>query len=155
MSSSVLGGPYNGFSTVQTTKGYRDTEIVNIRNVLKNSWNKAYTQPSINGHGRITTPFRAVNNSGDYLGRVNYSCGGSNQINATYPEWRRLIGTIPQNCDGTGIPASICNTKFVEDSSEYTKFRKQRSINRNYNDLKDGGYTNSAYVNILAAKRGF
>ena len=35
-----------------------------------------------NGYKRVTTPFRAVNNSGDFLGRVNYSCGGSNQVNS-------------------------------------------------------------------------
>jgi hypothetical protein len=154
---SVFGGPYNGFSTVQTVKGYRDTEIVNIRNILKDSWNGVSAGDSItNTNGtfnRVTTPFRAVNNSGDFLGRVNYSCGGQNQINSR-PGLNGLIrGSIPQSCDGSGIAPSSCNVRFVADSSDYVTFKKQQAINRNFNDLKDGGYNNSAYVNILAIRR--
>ena len=155
--TTIYGGPYNGFSTIQTQTGYRDTDNVDVRKILRDSWNGQYatgrlTTPS-GTYGRVTTPFRAVNNLGDYLGRNNYSCGGPNQINLVRPEGKRLVGSIPQECDGTGIPPSTCNVRWVADSSDYTTFKKQQAINRNYNDLKDGGYQNSSYVNILAIRR--
>jgi len=155
--SHLGGGPYNGFSTVQTNTGYRDTENVNIRDILRTSWNHSYAigqiTTSTGTYNRRITPFRAVNNSGDFLGRVNYSCGGPNPINLVRPEGRRLVGSIPQDCDNSQIPPSTCNVKWVADSSDYTKFKKQQAINKNYNDLKDGGYQNSSYVNIMAIRR--
>jgi hypothetical protein len=156
-STRVFGGPFNGFSTVQTETGYRDTENVNIRNILKESWNGINSRRTITTatgtYNRVTTPFRAVNNSGDFLGRINYSCGGPSQINSRPNMHGLMRGTIPQRCDTTGIAPSTCNVRFVADSSDYTTFKKQLAINRNFNDLKDGGYTNSAYVNILAVRR--
>jgi hypothetical protein len=160
MSTAVLGGPFNGFSTIQTAKGYRDTNAINTREIIKRSWTSRLMANQYTGngnvqYGRIVTPFRAANNSGDYLGRVNYSCGGPNQINATYPGWKSLIGTIPQRCDGTGIPAASCNVKYVSDCSDLISYRRRAAISHNYNDLKDGGYQNSSYVAQLAVRRGF
>lgn len=150
--SSLGGGRFNGFSTVQTETGYRDTEIVNTRNILKDSWNGPYATCRYTGkngkvYGRITTPFRAVTNSGDFLGRVNYVCGGSN-INtlAGYSEYDHLMGSIINSCDSTQVPASNCNPRYVYDSSDYTTYKKQRAINRNFNDLKDGGWGSSRPV---------
>jgi len=155
--SQFGGGPYPGFSTVQTVKGHRDTEAVNIRKILRSAWNGQYAVGTVtNDSGTFTsrtTPFRAVTNSGDFLGRVHYSCGGPNPTNPSRPGRKSLIGSIPQQCDNTGIPASSCNVKFVADSSDYTTFKKQQAMNKNYNDLKDGGYQNSSYVNILAIRR--
>ena len=148
------GGPFNGFSPQQTLTNFKDSDQTQIRKVLRDSWNSAYTQASYMGHGRITTPFRAVNNSGDYLGRINYSCGGSNQINPSYIIKRGSIGSLIQNCDGTGVPASNCNTRFVADSSDYITFKKQQAIVRNYNDLSNGGdQSNASYVPLLAVRR--
>ena len=62
----------------------------------------------------------SVNNLGDFLGRTNYSCGGPKQMTFT--------------CDSTGVPSSSANVKFVPDSSDYIRFRKQQAMNRNYND---------------------
>jgi hypothetical protein len=152
-------GPFNGFSTNQTTKGYRDTEIINTRQILKKSWNGPYATSKYYGkngkqYGRITTPFRAVTNSGDFLGRVNYVCGGSNvNKNVGHSEWNHNMGSIINNCDATGVPASNCNPKYVYDSSDYVRYKRERSLNQNYNDIKDGGYTNSAYTNLLAVRR--
>jgi len=149
-------GPFNGFSTVQTQTGYRDTEIVNTRNILKYSWNGPYATGNYTGnnnkvYGRITTPFRAVNNAGDFLGRVDYVCGGSN-INkqAGYSEWDKLMGSLINSCDSTGVPASTCNPRYVYDSSDYITYKRQRAINRNFNDLKDGGFGNSRPVGSRA-----
>lgn len=154
-SYNVLGGPYNGYSPKQTIDNYKSSEQVMVRKILRKSWNTAYATGTYNGYARVITPFRAVNNSGDFLGRVHYSCGGSNQI--TPDRYKRIgnIGSIWKKCDTTGVPASICNPKFVADSSDYTKFRKQRTMNRNYNDGTNAGNVhNGQYVPLLAARRG-
>ena len=85
--STVLGGPYNGYSGKQTITSKRDNEGVMTRRILRSSWNthEAATQTE------VTSPFKSINNLGN-------------------------------------------NRKFVSDSSDYIRFRKQRAINRNYND---------------------
>jgi len=115
-----------------------------MRKVLSKSWNTQYAKGEIVGNNgkkqtRIITPFRAVKNSGDYLARQQYICGGPNQVNADRPGWKGHIGSIISNCDNTGISSSTCNVKFVADSSDYTKYRKQRACVINYNDLNFGG----------------
>ena len=55
--------------------------------------------------------------------------------------------------DATGIPSATCNTKFVYDSSDYIRFRKQMAVNRNYNDAGFGGANNAAQSAIRAIRR--
>ena len=131
-----LGGPFRGFSAKQTVTNYKDSEQTMARRVLRNSWNTPYATGTVNEHNRIVTPFRAVNNLGDFLGRQNYVCGGSNQVNASKPGWKGHIGSIISLCDNTGVAASVCNTKFVPDSSDYIRYKKQSAMNQNYNDQK-------------------
>ena len=150
--SSNLGGPFRGFSSKQTITNYKTTELVNARSVLRNSWNTPYATGTVNGRSRVITPFRAVNNSGDFLSRQQYSSGGPNPTNASRPGYKSNIGRLWTNTDATGIPASSCNVKFVADSSEYSKFRRQQANNRNYNDLSQGGYTNSAYDALMRVR---
>ena len=147
------GGPYNGWSPVQTMGNEKASEQVMARRVLVKSWNTNYTTGTFNGNNRIVTPFRAVNNLGDFLQRQNYVCGGSNQVNADKPGWKSRIGSIISQCDGTGVPSSSCNVKYVPDSSDYIKYKKLQAQNRNFNDLKNGGYQNSSYVNLMAVRR--
>ena len=85
--SSVLGGPYNGYSGKQTITSKRDSEGSMTRKILRTSWNT----PQAASQSEVTSPFKAINNLGN-------------------------------------------NSKFVSDSSDYIRFRKQRAINRNYND---------------------
>ena len=152
--SPLGGGPYNGYSPQQTLNNFKDSEQTQTRAILRNAWNTAYATGTYNGYKRMVTPFRAINNTGDFLCRVNYSCGGSNQINDKYPGIRGIIGTIPQHCDGTGVPASICNVKFVADSSDYVTFRRQQAVNKTYNDLSNGGDEhNASYVPLMAVRR--
>jgi hypothetical protein len=57
-------------------------------------------------------------------------------------------------CDGTNVPASSCNVKFVADSSDYVTYKKQRAVNVNYNDKSFGGdNSNASYVNLMAVRR--
>jgi hypothetical protein len=130
---------FQGISPQQTINSFKTSEETAMRKVLVKSWNNPYATGTVNGKKRIITPFRAVNNSGDFLARPYYSCGGPNPTNKTRSFYQHRIGAITNMCDGTNIPASSCNTKFVSDSSDYTKFKKQMAYVKNYNDLKFGG----------------
>jgi hypothetical protein len=126
----------NGISAKQTLTNYKDGEQSLDRGVLRRGWNQINAIGEINGYKRVITPFRAVNNLGDFLARPNYVCGGPNQVNASKPGWKGHIGSIISNCDGTGVAGASCNPRFVADSSDYVRFRKLRAMNKNYNDIK-------------------
>lgn len=151
---SSLGGGIKGNSPGQTILGKKDSEDVMIRRVLRTGWNTAYATGVVNGRNRIVTPFRAVNNSGDFLSRTSYTCGGPNQVSADKPGWKSRIGSIINNCDNSGVPSSTCNVKYVADSSDYIRFKKQMAVVKNYNDSSNGGDKNNAsYVNMMAVRR--
>ena len=153
-STAVLGGPMNGYSPQQTITNFKDSEQAMTRRILRTSWNTQYARGTVNGYGRRIGAFRAVNNLGDFLSRQNYVCGGPNAINADKPGWKRRVGAVMSHCDSTGVPASSCNTKFVPDSSDYIRFRKQMAINRNYNDIKNGGdQAHASYAPRIGVRR--
>ena len=133
-----LGGGAAGTSVKQTKINARGGEQALARKIITKSWNTPYARGEYNGASPAIGPFRLVNNLGDFLHRQNYSCGGSNQVRSNRPGLRSIAGSIPQSCDGTGIPASSCNPKFVPDSSDYIRYKKQRATNLNYNDTKSG-----------------
>ena len=126
----------NGISPKQTLTNYKDGEQSLDRGVLRRGWNQLNAIGTINGYKRVITPFRAVNNLGDFLARPNYVCGGPNQVNASKPGWKGHIGSIISRCDATGVEGASCNPRFVSDSSDYVRFRKLRAMNKNYNDIK-------------------
>ena len=146
-------GAIPGFSNRQTLGNIRSSENAMMRRQVVKSWNTAYATGNVNGASRVVTPFRAVTNSGDFLQRENYVCGGPNQVNASKPGWKGRIGSIISNCDNSGIPSSTCNVKYVPDASDYIKYKKLRANNQNYNDLKGGGYQNSSYTNLMRVRR--
>ena len=146
-------GVIPGFSNKQTLGNIRSSENAMMRRQVVKSWNTAYANGIVNGASRVVTPFRAVTNSGDFLQRENYVCGGPNQVNASKPGWKGHIGSIISNCDYSGIPSSTCNVKYVPDASDYIKYKKLRANNQNYNDLKGGGYQNSSYTNLMHVRR--
>ena len=154
LGGKALGGGIKGVSPKQTITNYKGSDQVMSRRLVVKSWNTAYATGLVNGKSRVTTPFRAVNNSGDFLGRIQYSCGGPNPTNASKPGWKSRIRNMFSNCDNTGVPASSTNTRFVADSSEYAKFKKNRAINLNYNDVSFGGdESNASYVDRMAIRR--
>ncbi len=152
--AALGGGPYNGFMTKQTQSNQRTGEFSAYRRVLRDSWNGMNLWSTQNGNTRLVTPFRAANNSGDYLGRVNYSCGGPNPQNADKPGYGRRIGSVPNHCDATGVAATTCNPRFVADSSDYIRFKKLKSVNKTYNDKGYGGYNNGSYVPLMHIRHG-
>jgi hypothetical protein len=149
------GGAINGYMPQQTQNvDKRYPEFEHIRFTLKNSWNTTYPSQLRRDNLKqpITTPFRAVNNAGDLLSRLNYSCGGSCQSFQSRPGLRGLkrhFGAVQDTCIPSAtysslqllnnIPAAACNVKFVYDSSDYVTYLKQRAVNKNYNDLSYGG----------------
>jgi hypothetical protein len=154
LSGTNLGGGIQGISPKQTMTSYKTSEHTALRHILRSGWNTNYARGNVNGLNRVTTPFRAINNSGDFLGRVNYVCGGPNQVNASRPGRKSIIGSIISQCDNTNIPSSTCNVKFVADSSDYTRFKHQQAFNRTYNDNKMGGdQSNASYVPLMRVRR--
>jgi len=138
MSNYTFGGPYQGYVAKPTMGKTNDSEITAMRSVLKRGWNTGFANNTYNNKSRVVTPFRAVNSLGDYLQRQNYVCGGPNpngSISKTAGLSRHL-GNARSACDGTGVPATSCNPKFVSDSSDYIRFKKQRAYNVNYNNVK-------------------
>lgn len=149
------GGAINGYMPQQTQNvDKRYPEFEHIRFTLKNAWNTTYPSQLRRDNLKqpITTPFRAVNNAGDLLSRLNYSCGGSCQSFQSRPGLRGLkshFGAVQDTCIPSAtysslqllnnIPAAACNVKFVYDSSDYVTYLKQKAVNKNYNDLSYGG----------------
>jgi hypothetical protein len=159
--ANLGGGPYNGFSPVQTHDNYKDSNDVIGRRIVVKSWNGRAAAGQIQGNGgviynRTIGPFRAINNAGDFLARWQYVCGGPNAIGRYRTGMYIRSGLTPPNntCDGTGVEGASCNSAYVYDSSDYIRFKKLRAMNQNYNDLANGGFTNSNYVEQLAVTGG-
>ena len=157
---SRLGGGMKGFipQAIQTTdQNYEDVEQQRFQTVQ--AWNNTYkAQLKASNKKRIITPFRAVNNAGDILSRQYYSCGGSSQSFQSRPNLHGLkshFGSIHNLCDGTSVPAAACNTKFVYDSSDYSRYLKQKAIVNNYNDLSYGGNDYNASQSAYRAIRRY
>jgi hypothetical protein len=150
-----LGGGIQGVSPMQTSNSKRDSGDVTARKIIVKAWNNPYAVGNVNGKGRAVGEFKAVNNICDYLSRQNYACGNiPTPIQPNNVSWRSRIGSIQKNCDGTGVPCSNSNTRFVPDSSDYITYKRQRAMARVYNDVKFGGdQSNASYVPLMAAVR--
>jgi len=128
---------------VDTQVGYE--EYMNDRDIVVEGWNTNYRRETVSYSGvpaRAITPFRAVNNAGDLLSRKYYTCGGPCQTFQSRPGMfglKQRFGAVMLQCDGTGVEAAACNTKYVYDSSDYSRYLKQRAINQTYNNLSNGG----------------
>jgi len=154
-----LGGGVKGVSPHPVSNGTLkgSSELETTRFMLRNAWNGLAASKKYGGRVPAATPFRVVNNAGDYLSRQNYTSGGSNQVTSAKQSitsgWRGLAGGVHAQPDATGIPSATCNTKYVYDSSDYIRFRKQMAVNRNYNDAGFGGANNAAQSAIRAIRR--
>ena len=165
------GGAISGYmpqTTLLTDKRYPEYE--QIRFTLKNAWNTTYPSQLRRDNLKqpITTPFRAVNNAGDLLSRLNYSCGGSCQTFQSRPGLRGLklrFGATSTSCNSssaynslqliTNVPSATCNVKYVYDSSDYITYLKQKAVNKNYNDLTYGGDQSNASQSAQRAIRRY
>lgn len=112
------------------------TDRAKTNQILTRAWNtELYTQtPSVNISNGT---FRVTQNAGDPLSRVNYRCGGPNQLSSLIFTSNRMDKDgVPSSCDTSGIPPSSCNVKYVYDSSDFTRFVKEQSINQNNQSKK-------------------
>ncbi len=149
-----LGGGYEGIAPTPVHLSHHDSQHATSRSILRRGWNGLYTSGNVPGNVKPKqTPFRIANNAGDYLSRTNYVCGGSNQVNASKPGWKSIIGNIMSNCDGTNIAASVTNNKWVYDSSDYTNYRRLKAIVNNYNDSTSGGDDHNGSASALMRVR--
>jgi len=132
---------------------YGNTFRSQNRTELRKAWNGT-TDTGVNNVKRNLTPFRAVNNAGDLLSRRNYSCGGPNQVSNVRRRQSLAMfrGTLNSMCDTTDVPAASCNPRFVYDSSDYSKFKRQTAINKLYHDSSFGG-SNRGHVSMLRHTR--
>ena len=159
MPGSSLGGGMRGIAPPPVSNGTLkgSSEHETTRFLLRNAWNGLAASKNIGGRPPAATPFRVVNNAGDYLSRQNYTSGGSNQVTTAKSSitvgWRGLAGGVHPMNDGTGIPSATCNTRFVYDGSDYVRFKRQMAVNRNYNDAGFGGGNNAAQSVITAIRR--
>jgi hypothetical protein len=166
---SNLGGGYNGYSPALLGGGAGidggsgmdgSTGRSMTRVILRQAWNGQYGSGEVNGRKPACTPFRLVTNSGDYLSRQTYVSGGPNQVSgrirsSAYGSWQVVAGHVQATNDGTGIPSSTCNVKYVYDGSDYTIFKKNQAINRTYNDLSFGGDQSNASQSAWRSVRRF
>ena len=146
-----LGGGFPGVMPQSVMDHDNSDSFARTRFTLRDAWNTTSYSGSSNPK-RIITPFRAVNNAGDILSRENYSCGGSCQTPQRRPGLsglRQRFGSTSDACQASVIwssiqldktvPSSTCNVKYVYDGSDYTRFKKNQAVNRNYNDRSFGG----------------
>lgn len=138
----LLGGGSNGYSGSGMEGG---SNRERVRFSIRQAWNGLAATGNVNGQIVGVTPFRAVNNAGDLLNRKYYVSGGSNQVKtgrirrAANQSATILGGSIFAKPDNTGVPSANTNVKWVYDGSDYTTFKKQQAVNRNYNDYSYGG----------------
>jgi hypothetical protein len=123
------------------------------RRILRKVWNGKETSVA---PSRAMGNFRLAYNAGDPLSRVNFSSGGPNMITTT----GRPKLYLANNRDGgqRGNPsdpdAASTNVKYVYDSSLFTRFLREQSINYGYAglgvnlnaDYSAGGANNGANV---------
>ena len=110
-------------------------------------------------------PFRTSFSLGDFLTRKNQSCGGCNQVNDVNSRILRLkmAGNVSNtSCNVTTngvtplqIPLGSGNSKFVADSSLFTRFKELESINKNYWDTSFGGDKSNASYSFIKAVRHY
>ena len=162
-----LGGGLPGLMPQPVIDHDNSAVFARTRFMLRDAWNTTSYSGSSNPK-RIITPFRAVYNAGDLLSRENYSCGGTCQSFQSRPGLSGLsnhFGSISTACTADvfyssnqidpRVPASACNTKFVYDSSDYIRFRKNQAYNKNYNDRSFGGNEYSGAQSAIRAIRRY
>jgi hypothetical protein len=156
-SSVRLGGGIKGFMPRAVVDSDNGNTFAVTRFTLRQAWNTIYSR-QLKDNKRIITPFRAVNNAGDVLSRLNYSCGGNCQTPQSRPGMfglKNSFGAIQSVCDETLVPPSACNVRYVYDSSNYTTYLKQRAMNKNYNDRSFGGNENNGAQNAIRSSTRF
>ena len=161
---SKLGGGIpgaNNNSNSCTNNKLKNLEVID-RKILRKSFNNSRTALNFNGYSALyglskgttkSTPFRTALNAGDPAGTVNQYTNikygrAYNQISSS--SLGRLNGLkIGDGVQQNGNAAWSGNSRYVYDSSDYTKFRKLKIKNQTYNDKNLGGMNASTVFTVL------
>ena len=179
--ASILGGGIAGLMPQSVPARAKGNGNAVDRAFARRVFNNKMTFQSVTGGSKtsgmlLNGGYRSVMNGGDALNRMNMSCGGSNQASnavngsANAAARNHGAGAVPQTGCGLEVsygsekyqasaatganPIWSGNSRFVADSSDFTRFRKMRSVNRNYNDISFGGDQSNASQSILGRVRG-
>jgi len=137
---NTLGGGIQGLQTNQQV-GHQDKSIT--RNILRNAYSSVcnFKPYGLKNNGK-TTPFRIITNSGDPNGTVNNNPVNSMpQINQVSSIGANLVLSRISygGAANDGDSYYSGNPRYVYDSSNYVRYKKEQSINNNYNDSTSGG----------------
>lgn len=145
--SISLRKPYN---TIDGRFRYLNREV--IREVWNSKLVSIKSGESKYGHANSIAMgnFRITYNAGDPLSRVNFACGGPNPLN-THPG--ALILTtrdgMKRNKSCGKYESASTNVKYVYDSSLFTRFNREKAIQKDFAyDYSYGGSNNGAYTAI-------
>ncbi len=139
------------------------SEVALKRKILRKSFrsNKVTSSNGIDFVSRAG-PFRASISAGDPLGRKYQTCGGYNQVHDVNIRIRLnqdSVGNSSCNIITDGVtplqlPLESGNSKYVHDSSLFTRFKTLSSINQNFDDTSFGGNKNNgAYSALMRVRR--
>jgi hypothetical protein len=146
--SISLRKPYN---TIDGRFRYLNREV--IREVWNSKLSAIKSGESVDGKKANSIAmgnFRIAYNAGDPLSRVNFACGGPNPLN-THPG--ALILTtrdgMKRNKSCGQYESASTNVKYVYDSSLFTRFSREKAIQKDFSaDYSYGGSNNGAYTAI-------
>ena len=98
------------------------------RQVLTRTWNTTLINSADKNLKTASGTFRVTQNAGDVKHRQNYASKGPNQLSG-------LAMTYISGKDGTQgtediVPVSATNVKYVYDSSNFTRYSREKSMNR-------------------------
>ena len=140
-----------------------DSQTAMKRKILRKAFNPSTKK--VNGVNIKSTvgPFRSAMNLGDFLSRKYQTCDGCNQVNDVNsrilrPKMAGGLSNLSCNVTTNGvtpqqIPLKSGNTKYVADSSLYTRFKHLEGINKNYFDTTFGGDKHNGSYSFLNAVR--
>ena len=155
-----------GISTKKPYPAIGSSSHGRTRRILREAWNggnSAAAESALQGKNNCINQrsFRAAMNAGDLMSRKNYSCGGPDMIGSGNPGSNKMTtkdgGQSKRNCNeskkgcpnGEEVPPATCNVKYVYDSSNYTRYLKERADNRGYTSViggKTGKYGNNQMI---------
>jgi len=148
--TSILGGGIAGFQPQKgiigdSTIGYdKNIDRIILRRGFGNMFNPGLgTSPLYmsNNGGSKCGPFRCAFNAGDVMGTVNsasdpkYGIEHNSNAKNNHSMFQQSNSGIKRN----GNAAYAGNPKHVYDTSDYVRYMRLSTNNRNYNDLTFGG----------------
>ena len=123
------------------------------RQVLTRAWNTSLIFSTNKDLKTSAGTFRVTQNAGDVKHRQNYSAKGPNQLSG-------LAMTYVSGKDGTQgtdeiVPVSATNVKYVYDSSNFTRYAREKSANRFLQSVKNvNASENNVVVSVSESEGG-